>query len=923
MSRRQFTSWVRRGAAAGIVSPDPTTGPFTGAATFDPSITLSRNGILQPTVSVDGLPIIGPGSIVGIDLSLIVRTDPAPDAGDVEDNYLPLVEFARPDLPWLFTPASPGAKDRLRPWLVLIVVESAVALPQPGVPLPRIVVPDTELPDLNESWAWAHAQATADNEAQAREALKAPSGAAAISRLLCPRRLRDRRQYVACLVPATAGGKQAGLGETFDPASELLPAWTVGSGQSVRLPVYYWWTFSTGEAGDFESLVRRLEGVRTTQVKGFGTRRIDMSQPWRTVEGDAGLTIELEGALRTAAVGTRLPDGPRAVFETRLTAALEFPAEHDPTRADPERPQEEGSEPEPALSAVAPPIYGGRHAGQVRLPADGWLRTLNLDPARRIAASLGTRYAQEHQEFLMARAWEQVGAVREANRLRAAAELSSAVADRLHERHVEHFDPSEVVSFAAPARTRIPVDRSTTLSAQITKTPLARGAETVAFSRAARPHGPVGRRLFGRGRSSLIQESLQGTIVPAAPPRTLDGFLPPLMAATPTAGRSNATGLLSARSWGVIAENEMSLRLPDNFDELRRQVDAAAGTAGGGGPFSAPPGTLTPGVPRNPIQPFDLASNVKAELLPSRRIAFRIAGRVQVPASLAEQVTLMRVMAHPHFPAPLAMALAQGHAEWVLPGLGVFPEDRVTVLQTNPPFVEAFLAGVNHEFNNELLWREYPTDQRGTSFQHFWPRPDGRPDILPMTSWAGATELGANGPGDGEMVVLLARGEVLRRYPRTIVYAAPGRVEGARVTLDTAAEWIPPLFPLRLDARTTAFAFPLRPADLRSDISNARGGYYFVFSEPVTAPRFGFDQESTQPLRKWSDLNWRHVLEGSYPFARPRKSIAIPPDEPRPPEGEALYPAPQWDNDAADIARIAFAKPFRVVYHADVLLKGV
>ena len=28
--------------------------------------------------------------------------------------------------------------------------------------------------------------------------------------------------------------------------------------------------------------------------------------------------------------------------------------------------------------------------------------------------------------------------------------------------------------------------------------------------------------------------------------------------------------------------------------------------------------------------------------------------------------------------------------------------------------------GVNVEFGSELLWREYPTDQRGSSFRQFW-----------------------------------------------------------------------------------------------------------------------------------------------------------------------------------------------------------
>ena len=30
------------------------------------------------------------------------------------------------------------------------------------------------------------------------------------------------------------------------------------------------------------------------------------------------------------------------------------------------------------------------------------------------------------------------------------------------------------------------------------------------------------------------------------------------------------------------------------------------------------------------------------------------------------------------------------------------------------------MVGVNHEMSRTLLFNEYPTDQRGTDFQHFW-----------------------------------------------------------------------------------------------------------------------------------------------------------------------------------------------------------
>ena len=40
------------------------------------------------------------------------------------------------------------------------------------------------------------------------------------------------------------------------------------------------------------------------------------------------------------------------------------------------------------------------------------------------------------------------------------------------------------------------------------------------------------------------------------------------------------------------------------------------------------------------------------------------------------------------------------------------------------------MVGLNHEMMRELLWREYPTDQRGTAFHRFWGRSGPQPDDI-------------------------------------------------------------------------------------------------------------------------------------------------------------------------------------------------
>src|SRR5262245_53513237 len=66
--------------------------------------------------------LYGPGDVTAIDPQQVVRVEPRHGTTDYEPNYLPAIEFDRPDFPWLFTPGKADAQGRLRPWLCLIVV---------------------------------------------------------------------------------------------------------------------------------------------------------------------------------------------------------------------------------------------------------------------------------------------------------------------------------------------------------------------------------------------------------------------------------------------------------------------------------------------------------------------------------------------------------------------------------------------------------------------------------------------------------------------------------------------------------------------------------------------------------------------------------------------------------------------------------
>ena len=109
-----------------------------------------------------------------------------------------------------------------------------------------------------------------------------------------------------------------------------------------------------------------------------------------------------------------------------------------------------------------------------------WLRE---PPRARVGSyagpAYGTRYVQDNQEFLMARAWEQLPAIEEANRLRRIAELAAVAADALRKRHIETLSPGELIGVASPARARTRLANGITLRQAVATSPLPNAAATL------------------------------------------------------------------------------------------------------------------------------------------------------------------------------------------------------------------------------------------------------------------------------------------------------------------------------------------------------------------------------------------------------------------------------------------------------------
>jgi hypothetical protein len=941
-----FLPWVRQGAAAAINRPDTLGTNMRGAVEITATVTINE---------AEGVPIQvrlrGPADVIGIDANEIVRMDPKPNTTDFEPNYFPAVEFDRPDFPWLFTPASAEGGAKLRPWLCLVVVrkQDGVSLTSTAdSPLPKLLItkpaaPSEELPDLVDSWAWVHAQVASSNlatPAELRTSIQTLPERS-LSRLLCPRILQPNTEYIACVVPTFDLGRKAGLGEAITEAdltndNALKPAWLLTpTPEDVELPVYHHWRFRTGEGGDFESLVRLLRAVAAP--KGLGTRPMDVSEPGfelpETFPDDAKLA--LEGALRPIEAGSLppWPDGAQEKFQTELAKIV-----NEPGLA-----QARDPDSDPLL---APPLYGQWHMAENTVARDdtAWFDELNLDPRHRSVAAFGTRVVQEHQEALMAAAWDQAGDLEKANQRMRQLQLSLAASTSLHARHFQTLSPDAMLRVAAPmlARVRggtVAAPGTRTMAATLSGGALPLQAASSAMRRIGRERGPITRRVAAQG---VARSATQTWLVALNKLNALDFLTPSLpdlatfnvirerianpaslsMYAEVTAER---VGSMAGRPfYRITPEGQpadmtgsgLRIRAPDNPTAANFRRAAQAHLA------RVNPGRV--GIIFAMAPPFGMTAvrDALVERMAPRRTLVALAraivatsGNTATSASLTAptseaEIPIEQIMAAPKFPQPMYEPLRDLSQQLLLPGLETVEPNSVLGLETNPRFVEAYMVGLNHEMARELLWRGFPTDQRGTYFDQFWDTRASAPadaelrrhghrhgDIFPIHQW-GRRKLGdPEGAPSGERFVMLMRSALLRRYPTAVIYAVKAQMVGTkRKPSKAAADELYPAFRGSMEPDVSFFGF-----DITSDQAVGTGagedhGYFIVIQEQPGEPRFGVDVGT--PLGATSHVTVR---------AGPPTGLEV--------NGRT------WGQNGAHMAAILRQQPVRVAIHASQFLR--
>ena len=259
------------------------------------------------------------------------------------------------------------------------------------------------------------------------------------------------------------------------------------------------------------------------------------------------------------------------------------------------------------------------------------------------------------------------------------------------------------------------------------------------------------------------------------------------------------------------------------------------------------------------------------------------------------------IMAAPDLSEPTYQALAAISHDWLLPGIDTLPAGTTTLVESNRTFISGFLVGMNHELARELLWREYPTDQRGTYSRQFWPHratsdPADQYDLKQRLHAAPQLTLEQLGekPGDvASPLVLVVKGDLVRRYPGMLVTAAKTKKSGSIRTLDPSTE-IQPDFMARLEPDVLLVGFETLSADdVWSLGGNENTAWWFFFAEHFTEPRFGLDLPAPgdpATFADWNDASWGNaVLDASGRLGV--NSFSVPPlpkSKPGAPPGPTL-----------------------------------
>ncbi|MFG2076336.1 hypothetical protein [Nonomuraea maritima] len=800
-----FLSWQRPAVYALATDPVAATEPRLAA-----TLPLTFHDDLGTVPAEAGFLLAGPGDVAALATGQIIGRRPHPGCLDADSTMMAHVELDAPDLPWRYSPV-PHATGLavVRPWLVLVVGSpEEVGLLPDG----RVRLSGAELfarHPLAVSHRWAHVHRT---------------GGVEFARILSPRPLQPGREYVAALVPGWQVSSERVRSDAWDAATS-----------SVTLPCFDSWSFRTAaDPGDFATVAARLEPLAPAE-----SAVLEQNQFGRARLEARGTTMSAGAALTTVPAPALDP------LPAHVATAVEGLTKH----------QTRDGRWVLTLPRYDVPWHPGPVDGEQwtwpppgdDVVPDGWRRQLRVDPRHRGAAGLGAWIAIAWQDRIAAAAAQQAGAVAAAaQRIRQLA-LGLRAARGLWCRRVPEGGLARLATLS-PLLARMPVDGgSSALRAIAGRTSaLAPALFSSAARRVLRRRGPL-HRSARPGAASLAQ------LIDAANNCPREQQLPDLdkqIALTVAGSDPQLARRMRERALHVLTEFYGSERTaapparalrPEELLDLAREPD-----------------------PEQSCRPLrDLgafARSVAAGVDPTTArpvAALRVLGTLR---GLREPVLADPEVA-PELDIPLWRFLADHAPDWLLPGAGQIPHDRVLAVQSNPAFVEAVLLGANAQTVGELRWRNIPITSRWTPLRRFWQRISGgedtvgedtagedtaATDIRPVVAldsgqplWPYDSELGdathLADPARGAELVVVLHTELFRRYPATAVYLAQnaGGIADWRTVPDVDVghtERKYATFSGRLTPDLVFFGFGVPPA--------AGADHWLVLEEPPPGYRF-------------------------------------------------------------------------------------
>lgn len=971
-----FLSHVRQGIATGIQNES--------APAKRPTVNIDFklkgdivNGAAGHTISdlSKAVKLYGPGDILGISPNSVLRTSPLDWITNFEYNFIPYIEFYDEDFPWRYTPfkSSGGSNNlkKLTPWLALVVLkedEFEKVTKHDGT-APSFITKKTGseiFQDSSQLSAWAHVHVN-DNLDQANitttienldDSLRTDPNKA-VSRILCPRKLEKDTGYTAFLIPSFEHGRRVGLDQNIDAptvcdAGEM--AFSSGTPIGHEFPIYHEWFFKTSNTGDFESLVEDISPVHL-DADSLGTRLIDIQNPGDLDFLSVSIALDpptqaLGGAIRTldfipsADTSWDVTDDINGTYIEKLRQKLNTP--YDAQKNEPTG--------DPVISA---PLYGRWHAMKDRLIGDprhdettdvltnDWFTTVNTDPRFRVFASAGAEAVKKNQEYFMDICWKQVDKIIEANKKLKQLKLAQQASKSIYTRSILTQSDEGTIVLTNTVHDRVNTGTQT-VYADAKESKIPNSVLTGTFRKLTRENGFFASNLNNATlnfSTSDIVADFNNAVVQVAPPYT-----------APTGFNALSFTVSNTFNQGYL----MSQPRRNNF-----YLTVASSTFYNSGIGSAPTvaahnfqaasfnvvNSLTATYPAvsvgttldmaNVAYDITFALNPDLTILNIAKDTLSFLDVSGIPLILAN---LNEIMATPKIELPMAKYLYEVSPDLLIPGVNSIPQNSVSALGIDQRYIEAFMVGLNHEMMRELLWREYPTDQRGTVFSRFWGSLEKQNltfaeaakarSITNINTWAG-NALGNNFPIGGfnpnNSTILVVRGELLKKYPKTFIYAQKALFKKdaqnndlpeENRSLSTVQDDIKkPVFITQF-ADIAFIGFDLGKDEVKGNLDNTGSpsipldpGYFFVFKEITGEINFGLDigkdvlPPSGYEYPSWDSADWISVLGNFINTLSDPMEIEFP-GQPKPLNDV------EWGKNSADMAFITYRRPSMVAYHA-------